>query len=217
MNAKLWIVGCSITHGIGVNTEQRWGEIIGKQLGITPTFLTAEGSSIEWSANQILQADINKDDTVCWGLTTPNRSLWYNDCGEEQHILNVYYQNRPKFQDILNCRHLVDLNLAYKAVNYVKQVQNHLGKIGCYYVIGSILPGLDEHRKILIEHLEASANFYIMYNITRIKYIDPATFLKLSKPLNNLFDDVGSDGFHPGPKQHQVYAEQFLTAIGNLN
>jgi hypothetical protein len=210
--SKLWIVGCSIAHGIGVKAEQRWGNIVAHKLNIPPIFLTAEGSSIEWATNQILQADINSDDTVLWGLTTPNRFMWYDDVGNAQHILNVYYQNNPHFQSV-DKKHLVDLNLAYKAVDYVRQIQNYLNKIGCKYAIGSTLPGLDEHRKILIEHLETTPNFSIMYDSKRIKYVDSATFFKLSTPLNNLFDDIGSDGFHPGPKQHKLYAEQFLKVL----
>jgi hypothetical protein len=209
--SKLWVVGCSIAHGIGVEQQDRWGELVGKQFGIEPTFLTAEGSSIEWAANRILQADIAQDDIVCWGLTTPNRSLWYNDSGKEQHVLNVYYHNYPDF--LIDRRHLVDLNLAYKAVNYVKQVQNYLGKIGCRYAIGYTLPGLRDHREILLKNLTTTPGFLIMYNQDRVSNTDTETFFKSTKPSNKLFDDVGSDGFHPGPQQHKLYAEQFLKVL----
>lgn len=211
--SKLWIIGCSIAHGVGVDTGQRWGDIVAKQLGTDAVFLTAEGSSIEWAADQILRADINRNDHVCWGLTTPNRHLWYDDLGNTHHLLNVYYQNRPGFRDIVDPRHLVDLNLAYKAVNYVQQVQNYLGKIQCQFAINYTLPGLDEHRQILIDHLTDSPGFFIGYDETRVKYVDATTFLKRSTPANDLFVDVGSDGFHPGPKQHELYAEQFLKQL----
>jgi len=211
--SKLWIVGCSISHGIGVDTDQRWGHILSQQLDLVPTFLTAEGSSIEWAADQILQANIQQNDFVCWGLTTPNRSLWYNDLGEPQHVLNVYYQTRPEFQHTLDQRHLVESNLAYKAVNYVKQVQNYLDKIKCQYVIGSMLPGLEQHQKIILQHLETNSNFCVMYNFERVKFVDLATFFSISKPVYNLFEDTGSDQFHPGPKQHKLYAEQFLKCL----
>ena len=209
--SKLWIVGCSIAHGVAVNPKERWGAIVAKHLKREPVFLTAEGSSIEWAADQILRADIDNDDRVCWGLTTPNRSLWYNDQGQEQHILNVYYHNNPDF--ILDRRHLVDANIAYKAVNYVRQVQNYLNKIGCQYAIGYTLPGLTEHREILTRELAGTPGFFIAYNPDQIKYVDAATFFTRTQPVNNLFIDVGNDGFHPGPEQHKIYAEQFLKQL----
>jgi hypothetical protein len=209
--SKLWVVGCSIAHGVGVEPEQRWGKLVAQQLGIEPVFLTAEGSSIEWGADQILRADINANDTVCWGLTTPNRTLWYNEHGQQQHILNVYYHTHPDFH--VDRRHLVDLNLAYKAVNYVRQVQNYLNKIGCRYAIGSVLPGLTEHREIVVKNLINTPGFFIAYDPDRIKYVDAATFFTRNRPVNQLFADIGSDGFHPGPQQHKLYAEQFLNEL----
>jgi hypothetical protein len=209
--SKLWVIGCSIAHGVGVLPEERWGELLAQKLGLEPVFLTAEGSSIEWAADQILRADINANDTVCWGLTTPNRSLYYNDQGQARHILNVYYHNHPDFH--VDRRHLVDANIAYKAVNYVRQVQNYLNKIGCQYSIGYTLPGLTEHREIVTTQLTATPGFFIAYDADRIKYVDAATFFTRTRPVNNLFIDVGSDGFHPGPKQHIVYAEQFLKEL----
>jgi len=209
--SKLWIVGCSIAQGVGVNPQERWGELVGQHLGITPTFLTAEGSSIEWAADQILQADITETDILFWGLTTPNRSLWYDDQGQPQHILNVYYHTHPDFH--IDRRHLVDLNLAYKAVNHVRQVQNYLSKIGCQWAIGSALPGLNDHKNIVVENLRNTANFFVAYDENSVKYVDTTTFFTRTRPVNNLFIDVGTDGFHPGPQQHRLYAEQFLKAL----
>lgn len=213
MPNKLWIAGCSIAHGDGVNRNQRWGELLGAQLNLPTQFLTAPGSSIEWATNQILQADIQRNDILCWGLTAPNRSLWYHDDGRVQHILNATYQICPDLQNTVDRRHLIDLNLAYKAVNYVKQVQNYLNKIGCKYAIGYTLPGLADHREVLLKHLSSTPNFAIMYDRDRIKPVDAQTFLTLSKPAYNLFIDVGTDGVHPGPQQHQLYAEHFLKTL----
>lgn len=214
MTKKLWVAGCSIAHGVGVSLNQRWGELLGARLGLPTQFLTARGSSIEWAADQILQANIQQDDIVCWGLTTPNRSLWYDDHGQAQHILNVTYQNYPSFQDIVDQRHLVDLNLAYKAVNYVKQVQNYLNKIGCNYAIGYVLPGLDDHKQILINNLINSSNFFIAYNHdSTTRKINAEEFLSATAPKHISFLDLGSDGMHPGPKQHQLYAEQFYNML----
>jgi hypothetical protein len=214
--STLWIIGCSITHGIGVKANQRWGQLVSDQLNLPAIFLTAEGSSIEWAANQILQADIKTDDVVLWGLTSPNRFMYYNDSGQAQHILNVYYQSNPHFRSV-DKKHLVDLNLAYKAVEYVRQVQNYLNKIGCKYAIGYTLPGLDKHRQILIDALSGTSNFFVAYDPALIKIKVSATeFLLQSRPANKQFIDIGSDSLHPGVLQHQLYADQFLKILNIL-
>jgi hypothetical protein len=214
MKAKLWIVGCSISHGVGVDPDQRWGVLAAEQLQLEPKFLTAEGSSIEWAADQILQAPIQSIDTVLWGLTTPNRSMWYDDNGQVHHILNVYYQNHLGFDQILDRRHLVQLNLAYKAVNYVRQVQTYLQNIGCKFAIASLLPGLDEHRQIMLDRLIDAAGFFVAYDHDASSASpSPTEFLKLTRPSHNIFVDVGSDGFHPGPQQHKLYCNKFLNKL----
>jgi len=214
MKNKLWIIGCSISHGVGVEPEQRWGALAATQLDLTPEFLTVEGSSIEWAADQILKAPIGPADTVLWGLTTPNRSMWYDDTGQVHHILNVYYQNYSGFDQTLHRRHLVQLNLAYKAVNYVQQVQSYLQKISCRFAIASFLPGLDEHRQIMLDRLNNTAGFFVAYDQPSDAVGPSATeFLNLTRPAKNIFVDVGTDGFHPGPCQHELYCDKFLNHL----
>ena len=206
--SKLWVVGCSISHGVGVSLEQRWGDLVSRELGIDSVYLTAEGSSIEWAADQILRADIQADDVVCWGVTSPNRSLWYDDSGSEHHLLNVYYNHNPGFH--IPREHLVDLNLAFKAVNYIIQVQRSLTRVGCRFLIGYMIPGLSKHREIILDRLSNTDNFVVMFDATRITTNPDSTFFSRSRPANMIFDDVGTDGMHPGPQQHQNYARQFL-------
>jgi lysophospholipase L1-like esterase len=138
--------------------------------------------------------------------------MWYTDAGDVQHILNVYYQNHPEFQ--VDKTHLVDLNLAYKAINYVKQVQNYLTKINCKFAIGYTLPGLADHEEILLKNLTDTANFFVAYNqlVVREK-INVFKFLTQTLPPIQIFADLGNDGIHPGPKQHQIYANQFLELL----
>ena len=214
MKNKLWIVGCSIAHGVGVDPSERWGAVVARTLQIDVEFFTAEGSSIEWAADRILQADIGPDDVVLWGLTTPNRFVWYNDAGQAQHVINVYYQNNPSFDQEVPRNQLVQLNLAYKAVNHVRQVQNYLDKIGCKFAIGYTLPGLDEHRQIMLDRLIDTAGFFIAYDtVTNLIAPSPTEFFNLTRPSQNIFVDVGHDGFHPGPQQHKLYCNKFLNKL----
>lgn len=212
----LWIIGCSIAHGVGVDLTQRWGQLVSDQLHLPAKFLTAEGSSIEWAANQILQADINTNDVVLWGLTSPNRFMYYNAAREVQHILNVHYENNPHFHQVISNRYLVDDHLAYKAIDYVRQVQNFLNKIRCQYSIGYLLPGINDHKQLVLDQLTNSKNFFVANGIEKSNNPDKTKFLKQTIPnINDMFVDVGTDGFHPGPKQHQLYANQFLISLKN--
>ena len=214
----LWVVGCSIAHGVGIAPSQRWGELLSKQLNLPVKFLTAEGSSIEWAADQILQSNISANDIVCWGLTTPNRYMYYDENGHLQHILTMYYHNHPEFQSTIDVKRLIDNNLAYKAVNYIKQVQNFLNKLSCEHSIGYMLPGILEHKKIIIDQFSHSKNFFTVFDPTNTESLsktDFKDFFSRTRPTNNYFVDVGSDGIHPGQQQHQVYAEQFLKNLNN--
>lgn len=215
--SKLWVVGCSIAHGVGVATNQRWGAVLAHQLQMDAEFLTAEGSSIEWAADQILRADIQPNDVVCWGLTTPNRTAWYDEQGRVHHILNVYYDHSPDFDHIKHRRHLVDIDLAYKSVNHVRQVQNFLTKIQCHFVIGYTLPGLKQHCQIMLQHLESTPGFTVMFDINTVNDLDAQSFLHSTHSAHRAFVDLADDGLHPGPRQHWQYAQLFLQGLDLTN
>jgi hypothetical protein len=126
---SLWVCGCSITHGKGINDDQKYGNIIGKTLSVPTYHLTALGSSLEWQADQILRSDIRKSDIVIWGLTHEKRAPlskngmtvpWPDDT-----IENVEYRlHETRF---------------YKAITSVYQVINFCNKIGCKLILLPII------------------------------------------------------------------------------
>jgi len=69
----LWTAGCSITYGVGVAHEDRWGSILSKYLDLSEVSLSQEATSVDWSADQILRSDIKEGDIVVWGLTNVPR------------------------------------------------------------------------------------------------------------------------------------------------
>jgi hypothetical protein len=74
VDKQLWIAGCSIAHGIGVDNNKKFGALISDKLDLEVSHLTEAGSSIEWAADQILRSDIRKHDIVIWGLTQEVRA-----------------------------------------------------------------------------------------------------------------------------------------------
>ena len=175
----LWISGCSISHGIGVDTREKYGHLIGNTLSMTACYLTMPGSSLEWQADQILRSDIRKSDIVIWGLTNEKRApiakngevlSWPDDTIEDVE----YRLHETRF---------------YKAITSVFQVINFCKKIGCKLILLPIISS---------EKLQMSL-------------IGQESYHQL--PYQIKFLDLGSDGTHPGPKQHQFWTNFCLNIL----
>ena len=165
---QLWVAGCSIAHGVGVSTDNKFGTLISSKLNLPVSHLTKGGTSIEWAKDQILRSDIKKNDIVIWGLTQEVRA---------PRAINgqLATENDP---DIL----LNETSL-YRALSSVHQVVNFCKKISAQLVIFPII--CSEHLQLLIHNLD---EYYQL-------------------PYQTKFLDIGTDSIHPGPIQHQVWAE----------
>jgi len=121
----LWISGCSISHGVGVDATERYGHRVGQTLRMPTYYLTEPGSSLEWQADQILRSDIRRSDIVIWGLTQEDRAPLVRDGRimpwPDDTIEDVEYR-------LQETRY-------YKAITSVFQVQNFCAKIGCGLIL----------------------------------------------------------------------------------
>jgi hypothetical protein len=197
----VWIAGCSIAHGIAVEQTQRFGNLVSEQLKMTPVYLTEPGTSIEWSTNQILRSDIRPGDKLVWGVTGINRYYYYAEDGRSQNIAWFYYKLNPSFQKTIDERRLTDMNLAYKASDYIHQVTNFLKKVGSVdYCMIWVMPKNQKNQTEVFLKLTQDIPKFI-----------------LGLPESNGFIDFGTDNQHPGPLQHKSYAEKVLTVLGNNN
>lgn len=191
----LWVVGCSITHGTGVLPEQRYGQLISNRLSIPAVFLTSPGSSIEWAADQILRSDIKENDLVVWGITSTGRFPYY----QQDKVIHLRpgdfrIKQTPAWYNDFS----LDAHHTYKSILSILQVKNYLEKVGCKFAFGTLLPCIrddDNNYQHFIENLD---NTFVGYSIQdrEIKFVD-----------------LGTDDLHPGPKHHQLYADQFLKAL----
>lgn len=120
---SLWIAGCSTSHGVGVNLNERYGSILERQLEINATFLTKPGSSVEWATDQILRSDIRKGDILVWGITSEWRA---------PKIVNGIVIPDDDI-DILT-----DETRIYKAVTSMYQILNFTRKIGVHLIMFSV-------------------------------------------------------------------------------
>jgi hypothetical protein len=177
----LWISGCSVSHGVGVENNQRYGQLMADDLNFPVSWLTRGGSSLEWAADQILRSDIRKNDIVVWGLTSEFRATeWTNNTIQNINPYNFEESEKGSIEV------LSEENRIYKALTSVNQVENFCTKIGAHLVLFPIITS-----EILRLHLSAN-----------VCYIE--------NPYQIGFIDLGTDNAHPGPDQHKVYAN-FLT------
>lgn len=74
---KLWVFGCSHSHGVGLLPGQKkYAELLSEQMSLPLKLISRPGSSTQWSLRHLINADFSKDDVVVWQLTTPDRITW---------------------------------------------------------------------------------------------------------------------------------------------
>lgn len=196
--AQLWIAGCSISHGYGIEPTQRYGHLLGQQLNLPVSYLTATGSSISWAADQILRSDIIEGDILVWGLTNEDRFPWWSE--KLQQFIHLTINDSPeKRKKVLLDSNTIDQLLTDKtnfilAIQKIYQVINFCSKINIKLAILGLLSSDN-----LNLHLHQVKEFF-PYGQPNVKYVDLAT-----------------DYRHPGPLQNQLYADFCQTTLKHLN
>lgn len=199
VNNVLWTVGCSVTYGIGVDYNARWGSLLADRLNVPEVTLSKGGSSIFWAADQILRSDIKSGDIVVWGLTNlPRVEVAKNWNFSSSTILE--YVGLPKENQYWNLDYFESETQVLYAVRNILQVNNFCKKIGAKLYLANLL--------------DVS---WVGYLFTDFKnFIDLTLNLQIDK--NSIqFIDTGTDNQHPGSKQHQLYAEQIYNFIKETN
>lgn len=195
----IWVVGCSVTAGVGIKNEQRYGYLVAKELHLPEILLAKSGASIFWAADQILRSDIKKDDTVVWGITSTSRI----DVAEEFKLLSTPitgYLNLPQDKQYWKITYFDSPTQVVTNLRYIYQVINYCKKIGASLYLVNLLDPTWTHLAFSDE---------IMYiNLTK----------NFNHAINNFnFLDYGIDNNHPGPLQHQEYAQKILNFIKENN
>jgi hypothetical protein len=195
------VAGCSISHGTGVDKETRYGQLISNQLNIDCSFLTRPGSAIDWASDQIVRSDIRKGDIVIWGLTQACRTTFVHDNQLLPGVTVQSYQIYPNLDKILPLSTLLSQNTLYhhymsieRAINFCKKCQAKL-----------LMIGLSHQNSGIVSFLKTKKNYFLY-------------------PYRPGFDDVvhtyidfGTDNCHPGPMQHQEYADFCQSTLKKLN
>lgn len=179
---QIWVVGCSNTNGVGyVDINERYGNLLSNELNLPATFLSKNGSSIEWATDQILRADIQSGDIVFWGITHNSRFAYHSR--EELLHVNPYSINKN-----IPIARLDDFDLIYHNVKSIHQVIKKCQQQNIELFMLDILP-----------------NTALKPFLYKLENYD------VGVDYCGKFVDFGRDGEHAGPEQHKIFAKKFLT------
>ena len=196
-SSVLWTVGCSYTFGDGVLPHQRWGQILSEKINLQEISLSKSGASIHWAADQIMRSDLRKGDVLVWGLTTIPRI----------EFADGWYLNTGTLFNAVNSKTNRDL---YKDFNYYTS-RTHV--LQCIHDILAVINfcRIANVELYVINLIETSwlpmvfAKYENFLDLT-VKSSIASTHIPIPK-------DIGLDDLHPGPTQHEEYAELIFNFI----
>ena len=196
---QIWNAGCSITHGVGVRDNEKYGALIAEHFDLPISYLSAAGSSIEWAADQILRSDIRENDLVIWGLTSICRLAWYNS-KTLYHVNAHTYEYNPFLLEIISPDRLDDDDRLYKALTAIWRVINFCKKVNCKLVLAGIL--IDS---LYVKNFLQMPDYIHLHGYYGYRDFRGSTVSSI---------DIGDDiDMHPGKLMHQYYANNIINKI----
>lgn len=195
--AQLWIAGCSVSEGVGVEPGQRYGQLVADSLNIPCSFLVKGGSSIAWAADQILRSDIRADDIVVWGITNTARMTLVHENQLFTTNINTYQVNAD-MENIFPLRLLLNQNTFYSHLYAIEQVINFCSKCQAKLLLVGLLANNN-----MLRYLKTKSNYFHF-----IHQLDFSNNLVYDKYI-----DLGNDQKHPGINQHKQYSDFILKHI----
>jgi hypothetical protein len=202
-SSQMWVAGCSISHGKGVSPDKRYGQLLSNELSMPCSFLTQSGSSIDWAADQILRSDIQQDDLVIFGVTDPQRFTYIHDNQLLTGVTVGTYTAHPEYKKIVDPTNLFSHQTFYTNFYAIQKVINYCKKVKAKLFLVGMLRGANGFSTFL----------KLQKNYIHIPYI---TNFKNSNLISS-FIDIGTDGEHPGPEQHEQYKQLILKHIRNAS
>jgi hypothetical protein len=196
-DSQLWIAGCSISHGTGVQEHERYGQLLSTDLNIPVSFLTRGASSVIWAADQILRSNIQPNDLVVWGITSMPRVPFFNNKKLTDITVTSYDQN-PGLDGKFSFDYFTSEDVTYRTVSSLFQVINYCKKIRANLLLVSLL-----NDGTLLEYVKEDTN------LLQLSFI-------WGRDFKDRWIDLGSDHVHPGPKTHKFYSIEIMNKIKQL-
>jgi hypothetical protein len=189
----LWTAGCSMTEALDVELHEKWRNRLALALDMSSINLARGGTSVWWSADQIMTADLRPGDIVIWGLTNVGRVDYAQDWQMQCETVNTY-TGLDRDRRYWNIDYFESETQTLFCLRSVQQVINFCNKLGVTLYLVNLLD---------INWMSALLKQYP-------RFIDLVDEIKNSTAG---FVDYAQDGTHPGPRQHQIYFERILNFI----
>lgn len=195
---QLWCVGCSTTFGIGVEIEQRWPNLLAKEINLEMSLLATSGASNPWMADQILRSDIQSGDIVVLGVGTYGRQTIVKGQTIINFVAGNFRTNPELIEDITPYQLDSDTKL-YESLGALYQVQNFCNKVDAKLILIGIHANIE-----LSAVLSKEKNFVMLQGTHGTNFQDG-------------WIDIGNDNQHPGPKMHQLYTKLIVNKLHENN
>lgn len=197
---QMWFVGCCMTEGVGVYPSERYGQLVTEKLNLPASFLAKAASPMYSTADQILRSDIREGDTVVWGITCTELTIYVED-GSMRRVTPLSYLTYPDIERRLPIRLMYDETNFYTQLYAIEQIINYCQqrKINLLLIGLLISPNM-------LRFLKTKDNFFnYPYELD---FSDDSYAKK--------FLDYGTDDMHPGPEQHKLFADFVLKHLEAL-
>jgi hypothetical protein len=224
---QIWMAGCSFTNGHGLDDKNsRFGQLFADNLNLPVSFLTMNGASNQWTADQILKADIRSGDILFFGVTGTARSTIYTKDRLWPITINELNKKLPLYQKLIVDNNkiapmrrmiteefLLSDHSFYESINHIEQAFNYLKKLKVNFLIG-YFADLDFP---YLDHMGKMMHYMLSHNDPRLFVIKPEYPWKdiiIRNPQDTNNDDAPVH--HPGPNQHKIYANDLLSIYNEL-
>jgi len=200
---QLWVAGGSIAFGMGVDIDDRCGNILGNKLSLSVSTLAAPGASIPWITDQIIRSDIRSGDFVVVTMVPDGRlSVWSTTKNRVVHLsahTDFLYDSIDISKSAID-QFLVSDTRLYENIVHIHQLVNFCKKAGAKLFIIGI--GGSDTLSIRLNNIIEFKNYY-----------------NAGRHGNDAkgFADIGNDNRHPGPAQHKLYADFCYQQFKKLN
>ena len=154
--------------------------MLSNKLQLEASFLAKNGTGNRYQIDQILCSDVRESDVVILQLTQLARYDYFVG-----HLAHLGAGTYPDMEMIYPVDRLSGIDNFEKTFRALTKLKNFCSKVNAKLVIFNDW-GIQE--KIMLDYLSSFEHFYQL-------------------PYNGKFIDLGTDNEHPGPKQHQAYAD----------
>lgn len=195
----LWTAGCSVTAGFGVSFNQSWPILLSNQLNLPLVNLSCVGGSNLRSVDQLLRSDIQENDIVILGVTSLARisSSSEADPWQEKVFTVLDWERAPKNLQWCDITYFYSHDLHRRNITSILQLINFCKKIKSKLIIANLL----------------DATWFNIFFRDQSCYLNLANTCFGKGNADVKFIDLGYDNMHPGPLQHQEYANKIFEKI----